>query len=101
MFSIAWTMHSRIMSSTTNTCRVLTGRKAADLQEAFLLRFAANTVTDEKPCHKAIHMKDVLEDDRPTAALLVGSAALLTFNLALAVIVVIDVVQYLAAVWGR
>jgi hypothetical protein len=43
----------------------------------------------------------MLEDDRPSAALLVGTVALLALNLALVAVVVLDVVEYIGVIWGH
>jgi hypothetical protein len=52
-------------------------------------------------CDKTIHTGEMLEDDRPSAALLVGTAVLLAVNLALVVVVLVDVAEYITAVWGH
>ncbi len=94
-------MHSALSESTTELRRALRSQGSAGPQDSSLLVGATNVISPRKPCHKTIHTEETLEDDRPSAALLVGTATLLTLNLALAVVVLLDVADYITAVWGH
>ena len=60
---------------------------------------APGWVTHGKANQKRMHIEEVLKDDTGSIALLLGTVVLVAFVGALAVIVVIDVVRYVVAVW--
>lgn len=60
---------------------------------------APGRVTQGKATQERVHIEEVLKDDTGSTALLLGTAVLVAFVCALAVIVVIDVAQYVVAVW--
>ncbi len=60
---------------------------------------APGRVTHGRANQERLHSEEVLKDDTGSTALLLGTAVLVAFVGALAIIVVIDVVQYVVAVW--
>lgn len=94
-------MQSVLSDRATEVCNVPRSQELVNTQGNFLLIGATEVIPPRKHCHKTIHTQEMLEDDRPSAALLAGTAALLALNLALAVVVLLDVTEYITAVWGR
>lgn len=94
-------MQSALPDPTTKLRRAPRSQRLLGFPGNSLLTVATNVIPKRKPCHKTIHTEQTLEDDRPSAALLVGTTALLTLNLAFAVVVLLDVANYITAVWGH
>lgn len=94
-------MQSALPDPTTKLRRTRRSQGLMGFPGNSLVTGATNVIPKRKPCQKSIHTEETLEDDRPSAALLVGTTALLTLNLAFAVVVLLDVANYITAIWGH
>lgn len=94
-------MPSAMLDQTKNARSALRSQRPVGSQRHHLLMGVEKAIREREPCHKTIHTEEMLEDDRPSAALLVGTVALLALNLALAAVVVLDVVEYIGVIWGH
>ncbi len=75
--------------------------KSQERQKNILLIRSTKATPPGEVCDKTIHTGEMLEDDRPSAALLVGTAVLLAVVLVVVVVVLVDVAEYVTAVWGH